>query len=124
MIYSERKAAIIDIDRATEFTGDDVDRYSSLVKFDKPYERLIITIPEITSAALNVYVAASDSVAAVPVPVHYRQTTDNATAVWATTASTGKIQITCDVGLAQFVRLYLGANQTADRTLYIVGVRS
>ncbi len=124
MIYQNRQSALIDIDRATEFTGDDVDQYSALIKFDKPYEKIIIEVPTLDSSTVTVYAQENDSISTVPLPIHYRQTSDNATALWATTAGTGGFRITVDVGLAQFIRIRTGSNQTADRTFYVTGIRS
>lgn len=117
------KLALIDIDRATEFVGDDVDRYSKLVDLGAEFDKLVIKIPTITSAAISVYVQKTPSEAEVPVGVYYRQPTDLATAAWADTAATTARSIVCDcLGGYQFVRIYSGANQAADRSIYVKGV--
>ncbi len=117
------KEALIDIDRATEFTGDDVDVYSKLVDLGDIYKGLLIKLPAITSAAISVCVQQSDSIAEVPVVLHYRQSSDNATAAWATTASEGSLVILCPaLGGAQYVRIKSGANQGADRSIQVRGV--
>lgn len=124
MIYSERQSALVDIDRATEFVGDDVDQYSSLIKFDKPYEKFVIEIPTIDNSTVTFYAQQNDVISTVPLPLHYRQASDNATALWATTAGTGGLRMVIDAGLAQFVRIRTASNQTADRTFYVTGLRS
>jgi hypothetical protein len=124
MIYSTWKTATIDIDRATEFTGDDVDRFSSLVDLEKPYESLILSVPAIDSAALSVYVQQDDSIATTPFIVHLYKPEAAGNAVMATTAGTGSITIVLPIGGVQFVRIYSGANQSADRAIKVRGVRS
>jgi len=65
--------ALIDIDRATEFTGDDVDQYSKLVDLGALYSVITLHVPALTSSALNIYVQRTGEVDEVPVAVHYRQ---------------------------------------------------
>lgn len=124
MLNGSRTAVLLDIDRSPEFSGDDADQYSKLISLDKPYDRLVIDIPTIDSATVTVYAQPDDSVLTVPVAIHYRQTSDNATAAMSTTASTGGLRITFDVGLVQFLRLKTSQNQTADRVFYVTGIRS
>ena len=116
---------LIDIDRATEFTGDDVDLYSKLIDLGREYERLLILVPTITSAALSIYVQEVAAVATVPKQLNYYKPEAAAHVAWATTAGTGAIAISCEsLGGYRYVRIYSGANQAADRTLRICGVRS
>ena len=75
-----------------------------------------------TSSAIQVYGQSVATVATVPVAVHYRQTSDNATAVWATTASTGSLAIHCDcLGAIRYIRIYAAVNQAADRSISVLG---
>jgi hypothetical protein len=117
------KDCLIDIDRASEFSGDDVDRYSALIDLGMMCNKLVINAPTMTSATISVYVQEGSAVDTVPDAVHRSAFADDATAAWATTAGTGEFQITCDIGLARYVRLYSGANQAADRTFRICGIR-
>ena len=120
---SDIETATIDIDRDTEFAGDDVDRYSSLVDLGGECSTLAIWLPAIDSAAISIYAQRDGEVDTVPVPIHYRQSSDNATAAWATTASTGGLCIVCPLmGAVRYLRLYSGANQTADRAIPVQGV--
>ncbi len=113
---------LIDIDRDTEFSGDDVDRYSSLVDLGRECSGVIIRLPAMTSSAINIYVQASSTVATIPVALHYRQSSDDATAVWATTASTGSLAIHCNwLGAIRYIRIYAAVNQAADRSISILG---
>ena len=63
MKVSAWKTALIDIDRATEFTGDDVDRYSKLVDLKENYEFLTVRLPALSaSAIISVYVQEGEAV--------------------------------------------------------------
>jgi hypothetical protein len=116
------KSALIDIDRSTEFTGDDVDRYSKLVDLGMPFEFLTVIIPTITSAQITPYIQRTPSEDEVPVPVHFWNDSDADTdVVQSTVAGTGGLAVTFNIGGAQYVRLHSGANQIADRTLYARG---
>lgn len=116
------ETATIDIDRASEFTGDDVDQYSSLVDLNGMFTGLSIILPAITSSAINIYIQEGGVKTTVPTVVHYRQTSDNATAAWTTTASAGACAITCDnLPVARFVRIRCTTNQGADRAIKVCG---
>ena len=115
--------ALIDIDRAGEFAGDDVDRYSGLVDLGHHASGVMIHVPTITSAAVSILAQRDSSTATVPVGVHYRQSSDNATALWATTASTGGFIIYAPLGGVRYIRIATAAaNQVADRAFYVIGV--
>ena len=115
------QSALIDIDRATEFTGDDVDRYSELVDLGQVFSIVTVEIPTIDSASIYIYVQKDKYKSGVPIPVHYMKS-DDTTAVLANTAGTGGNSITLLIGGYQFIRIYTTANQTADRTFYVRGV--
>jgi hypothetical protein len=118
------KDCTFDISRSTEFTNDDADQYSELVDLTVVAEKLTIVIPTIDSATISVYAQENGSVATIPKPVHYRQTSDNATAEWTTTAGAGGITIVCDcLGGYRWIRLKASANQTDDRTFRVCGIR-
>lgn len=122
--FSGFKTATIDIDRTpTEFTGDDVDRFSSLVDLGGYFSNVTLHIPTIDSAAVSLYVQNNSLIATVPKIVHYRQCSDNATAAASTTAGTGDIVFTFSTiaGPVRFLRVHTGANQTADRAFTVVG---
>lgn len=116
------QAALIDIDRDTEFTGDDVDRYSALVDLGRECGGVIIHVPTIDSATVAVYAQRDSGEDTVPAEVHYKKPSDEATQAWATTAGTGGLFIHCPyLGAVRYIRLYTSANQTADRTFYVLG---
>lgn len=129
MLPGSWKNALIDIDRSTEFTGDDVDRYSQVVDLGGAFEYLAVFIPTIDSAQITPYVQRDSHVdkvtnanGTVPVPVHFFNDSDADTdVVQSTVAGTGGIFVVFHIGSAQFVRIHSGANQTADRTFVIRG---
>ena len=124
MIPGPWKSALIDIDRATEFTGDDVDRYSALVDLEGNFEFVTVFIPTIDSATVTPYVQRDAAVATVPVAVQVLDADATGSFAHATTASTGAIAVTFRIGGVQHIRLYTGANQAADRTFYVRGFNS
>lgn len=127
MKYSSAYTATVDIDRDTEFTNDDADQYSSLVCLDKPYRKLLISLPTVTSSPMNIYVQDGDSIATVPKPFHHGQvvgaTPAWATAIWVTTASAGDCVFSVDMGFVQFFRLRFTTNQTTtDKEITVRGM--
>ena len=128
MWHSAWKTCLIDIDRASEFTGDDVDQYSKLVDLERSYEKLVIYVPTITSSPLNIYIQRTPGESVVPVILHDKIMTGGtgSTGAWGTTAGTGDYTITCDcLGGIQFIRVRATSNQTTtDKTLYVRGIRS
>lgn len=116
------QSVLMDIDLTAQYTGEDIDRTSALVDLGQKCSGVIIYIPTIDSAAVSLLVQRDGEIDTVPYGLYYRQTSDNATALWATTASTGGFYIHCDcLGGIRYFRIYTGANQTADRTFYVLG---
>lgn len=114
--------ATIDIDRATEFTGDDVDQYSKLVDLLENYEFLTVHFDSaITSATLTPVVQVGPGVDEVPVPVHVLDDDATGSFAHATTAGTTQVSVTFRIGGYQYVRLKTGANQAADETFKVRG---
>ena len=115
------KSVLIDIDRATEFSGDDVDQYSAVFDLESDYEFVTVMIPTVTSATTGVCVQRNDAVATVPLPVY--EFDDDATGdfLHATTAATTSHVVSFRIGGFQFGRIKMGANQAADRTFYVRG---
>lgn len=123
MIESQWYTATIDIDRdPAEYSGMDVDRCSSLVDLGKNYSFLIIEVPTIDSATVGVLVQQVASTATVPKALHYVKA-DDSTAAFVTTAGTGAYSITVPIYGYQYIRLLTGADQTADRSFKVRGVR-
>lgn len=115
------KAALIDINRSSEFTGDDVDQYSELVDLGEGFNDLLVLIPTIDSAVVSIYVQKGPGKDEIPVSLNILD--DDATGHFAhaTTAGTGAIAIVFHIGGAEFIRIKTGQNQTADRTFYVMG---
>lgn len=122
MITSGWEAATIDIDRATEFTGDDVDRYSSLVNLGGSYKFLTVIVPALdASGVVTPYIQRGGAEDTVPTAMVALD--DDATGHFAhaTSSGAGSIAVIFDIGGAQFVRIHCGANQAADRVFYCQG---
>jgi hypothetical protein len=116
------QSVLMDIDLTAQYSGEDIDRTSALVDLGRECSGVTIYIPTIDSAAVSLLVQMDSAIATVPYALHYRQTSDNATAQWVTTAGTGGVYIHCDcLGAIRYFRIYTGANQTADRTFYVLG---
>ncbi len=124
--YTNWISATIDIDGTVEYSGMDVDQTSSLIALPYPCSLLIIQVPTIDSATVGLLVVAdgnsNNPAAEVPVAMHY-QKSDDSTAAWATTAGTGSYSITVPIVGYQYLRIKVNANQTADRTFKVRGVR-
>jgi hypothetical protein len=118
----ERKSCLIDTDRATEFTGDDVDQYSELVDLGSIFEFVRVEIPTITSSAVTLYIQEDGDEDTVPKPLHGWYDADgDATVAIATTAATTAICITFKDVWARYVRVRATSDQAADRTFYLKG---
>lgn len=125
--YGGWKDCLIDIDRASEFTGDDVDQYSELVDLGGLCDSVVIAVPALsTSGTISVYVQEGGSEATVPKALHYKRTADETTsAEWKTTSGAGSFVIECNsLGSFRWIRLKVSENQAADRTLRVCGKRS
>jgi hypothetical protein len=119
--YGEVQTILLDIDRAAEFSGDDVDQYSKLCSLGGVFSNVLLYIPTITEAAISLAVQRDASIATVPVALNILD--DDATGHFAhaTTAGTAAMAIVFHVGAAEFFRVKAGANQAADRTFYAIG---
>lgn len=122
MIEGEWKDCLIDIDRTpTEFSGDDVDRYSKLVDLGRAYEKLTIIVPAtVTAGELEIYVQELAAIATVPTKLHVVNTD---TAYTVTLAASTCFTCDCVTGI-RYLRLYSVTNQGQDVTFRIRGVRS
>tara|TARA_R100000501_G_C2562577_1_gene72624 strand:- start:153 stop:545 length:393 start_codon:yes stop_codon:yes gene_type:complete len=128
-IVGSPKTATVDIDRDSEFTGDDVDQFSSLVDLGREYDKLIITLPTLTSSAVNIYVQNNALAATVPTALHHGWATGDAatwlTAAWQITAGTGGLTIVCGcLGGARYIRIRCTSNQGSDRAITVRGASS
>jgi len=123
MIASRWHEALVDIDRSTEFTGDDVDRYSKLVDLGADFEFITVIMPTLESTTqVTPYIQKTQDEDDIPVPVYFFHDNDADTdIIQSSVAATGGYALTFRIGGAQFVRLYCGTNQTVDRTFYVRG---
>ena len=122
MISGAWKTATIDIDRAAEFTGDDVDQFSSLVDLGADFEFVLVLCDSaITSSTLNPWIQKTGSVAEVPVIVHALDDDATGSFAHATTAAVTQIAVVFRIGAAQYLRIRAGSNQGADETFSVRG---
>ena len=123
MIAGPWKKALVDIDRATEFTGDDVDRFTGLVDLGRDYKTLVACVPALdSSASVRVYGQRDAAIATAPHPVVRLKHEATGHVAQVTTSGSGDFEVSFDIGGLQFVRLYLSANQGADRSIWVRGV--
>jgi hypothetical protein len=119
------KTATIDTDRAEEFTGDDVDQFSSLIDLGENYEYLLVLCNStITSSTLAPWVQKTNSEAEVPVVMHILDDDATGSFAHATTAGTTQIAVIFRIGAIQYLRLRAGTNQDADETFSVRGFNS
>lgn len=122
MFSSEWQTATLDYDRsATQFVGDDVDRFTDLIDLGADYENILVFIPTIDSSVVTPYIQRDSSTATVPVAMHILDDDATGSFAHATTAGTGAITVIFRIGATRYLRLYTGSNQTADRTFYVRG---
>uniref|UniRef100_A0A6M3KBB1 Uncharacterized protein n=1 Tax=viral metagenome TaxID=1070528 RepID=A0A6M3KBB1_9ZZZZ len=116
------KTATIDIDRASEFTGDDVDRFSSLISLEADYENVLVVIPALSSSAVvSLYIQTDASIASVPVQMQVMDSDATGHHVLGTSSGAGSVAIVFHVGAVQYFRVHCGANQAADRAFTVRG---
>ena len=120
---TDLQTALIDIDRAGEFSGDDVDQYSKLVDLGMEFNKLLIELPAMTSSTISIYVQRAAAVDTVPKIVHRMRRNAATSEAWTTTASAGSLVIVCDqIGSVRYVRIKANTNQAADRAVLIGGL--
>lgn len=117
------QAALVDINRATEFAGDDVDRFSALIDLGRECSGVVIDIPALSaSAAVSVYGQRDGEVDTVPKQVYHIMPDDGTVEAWATAVDAGGYVVHCPVlGAVRYIRLHCSTNQAADRTFYVLG---
>ena len=115
------QAVLMDINLPAEYAAEDIDRTSALVDLGFEAGGVMVFVPTIDSATIGVLVQRDGEIATVPVALHYKKPSDDATAAWTTTASTGGFMIEISLGGIRFFRILTGADQTADRTFYVKG---
>ncbi len=122
MKFGSWKEATIDIDRDTEFTGDDADQFSDVVDLGEDYEFVTVHFDGvITSATLNAWVQKGAEIDEVPVVKHALDDDATGSFAHATTEAVTSVSVTFRIGGYQFLRLRCGSNQAADRTFSLRG---
>jgi len=122
MKFGAWKTATIDIDRASEFTGDDVDQFSDVVDLGEDYEFVTVHCDSvITSATLNPWVQKGAAIDEVPVIKHVLDDDATGSFAHATTAAVTQVSVTFRIGGYQFLRIRAGAAQGADETFSVRG---
>jgi len=120
--YGKPQTCLMDIDRSTEFTGDDVDQYSNLVDLGGFYENVQVFIPTIDSATVSLAVQKTGAVTEVPLPFYDWNDSDaDGDVLKATTAATTTHVVTFKGVHCQYLRVKTSNDQTADRTFYVRG---
>lgn len=123
MEFSKWVASLMDVDRAPlEFTGDDVNRFTSVIDLGWPFEFVTVILPIMDSADVTLYVQRTAEVDEVPSLLHVLDY-DAAGSLIQTSAtvSTAAIALTFRIGGAQFFRLYTSADQSGDITFWARG---
>lgn len=121
MLPGAWKSVLLDIDRDTEFVGDDVDQYSKLVDLGAPFEFVTVIVPTITSSTTGVCIQKTPNIDEVPSPVHILDDDATGSFLHATSAAVTALAVIFRIGAVQYVRIKMGANQAADRTFYVRG---
>ena len=122
MKFGSWKTATIDIDRASEFTGDDVDQFSDVVDLGEDYEFVTVHFDGvITNATINPWVQKTPEVDEVPVIKHALDDDATGSFAHATTAAVTSVSVTFRIGGYQYLRIRAGAAQAADETFSVRG---
>ncbi len=122
MLTSEWKTLTLDFDRDSDgFTDEDVDRFTELLDLGEAYEFITVLIPSIDSGTVGPYIQNDEKITTNPFPVHVLDDDATGSFLHATSAGTGVIAVTFRIGGAQYIRLYTGANQTANRSFLVKG---
>lgn len=124
MYASEWITATLDYDRAaTEFTGDDVDRFTDLIDLEAEYKYVTVFIPTLSAeGTVTVYVQRDDQIDTVPVAVYAFDADATGTFAHATSSGAGGVVVTFFIGGFRYLRLYVAADQTANRVFYCKGI--
>lgn len=123
MLASGWKTCLVDIDRATEFSGDDKTKFSKLIDLDDNFEFITVIMPALESTtAVTPYIQMDAAIASVPVPMYFFHNIDLDTdVIQSSVGATGGYALTFRVGGVQHLRIHCGTTQTDDRTFYVRG---
>jgi len=122
MIAGPIKTALVDIDRSTEFAGDDVDHFSELVDLEQNFQRVLVWIPVLDAEGIvSIYVQRDGEEDSIPLQVQAWDTDATGHYAHATSSGAGSIAAVFDVGGVQYIRMHVAGNQAADITFYVRG---
>jgi len=123
MLPSGWKTVTLDYDRASEgFTDEDVDRFTELVDMKGHYEFILVLIPTLSAeGAVSVCVQNDEKIATNPFAVHAFDADATGSFLHATSSGAGGIAAIFRIGGAQWLRLYVAADQTANRVFKVLG---
>lgn len=115
-------SSLFDFNRASEFAGDDVDQFSSVIDLKGNYEFVTVIVPVLVSGKITPYIMRTPAVTEVPVLMHFMAADSAASYAQDSTAiSTVSTALTFRIGGAQYLRLRSSGDQTADVTFYAKG---
>ncbi len=122
-ISSQWITATLDYDRGTtEFTGDNGVRFTDLIDLESEYEFMTVFIPALSaSGTVTPYVQRDDAITTIPVAVHAMDDDTTGSFAHATSSGAGGIAVIFRIGGIRWLRLYVGADQTANRVFYCKG---
>uniref|UniRef100_A0A6M3KF73 Uncharacterized protein n=1 Tax=viral metagenome TaxID=1070528 RepID=A0A6M3KF73_9ZZZZ len=123
MICYSPQTALLDYDLAAQYSGEDIDRTSALVNLQNRCNKVLVYVPTIESATVTVLIQRDPHIATVPVALHILDDDATGSFASATTAGTGNIAVIFDIGATQYIRILVGADQTANRTFTCIGIR-
>ena len=123
MFSSDWKTLTLDFDRSpTEFTGDDVDRYTELLDLGDFYEFITVIIPALSSSGtVTPYIQRNGKIDTVPLAMVTMDGNATGHFAHATSSGAGDIVAVFLIGGARHLRLYVSANQSANRVFYVQG---
>lgn len=113
---------LIDVDRAEEFTGDDVDRFSELVDLEGYFSKVLVFIPALdASGIVSLYLQKDKEVTTVPSQLQAFDADGTGHFAHATSSGAGGVSIVFNTGAIRWLRVHVSENQAADRTFYLRG---
>ena len=115
----------LDYDKTAEYSGQDIDRCSDLCDLGEEFSDVLIWIPALSaSAEVSLMVQRDGKITTVPMPLHVGDGNAAGSYLLCSSSGAGTIALLFHVGAVQFFRIYCGADQTANRTFYVRGVKN
>lgn len=122
MIPSQWFSVLLDYDRASEFTGDDVNQYSAVCDLGGAYEFVTVICPIMDSGDVTIYIQKTVAITEIPALMHVLDYDATGSLVQTSaTVSTAAIALTFAIGGAQYFRLRTSGDQDQNITYYARG---